>query len=123
MRVDEGVRPRNIGIQFTTDSNWQAIARKRRQLRAATKHREDEQLVDRVIIVQLSASESRKIYKLYQKWQRTKSPGGPDTLWDHQTKEKIFTHLLGKILSAEEMATALDLMRDYHQKYGERGQG
>ena len=98
----------NIGIQFTTETREAMLKNKKRQVKLANFNlhlqtdKKGDDITD-IVLVTLPLSGTKT---LYGKWRTEKrpAPGGPDKLWDNETKKLILRGVLGKIFSENALA-------------------
>lgn len=81
-----------IGIQFTI--NESATKHKEDQINKVKKNRMDRSLDD-IILITMPKSKASELYKT---WLENKKSGGPDKLWDKETKETLFKNIMNNIL-------------------------
>ncbi|MBU0707195.1 hypothetical protein KKG41_02375 [Patescibacteria group bacterium] len=106
--VEESEQPDTVGIQFTTSTAPYRLAKKQKQIDRAIERRKDEDDVDDILLVSIPMKE---IWEQYRAWKQTKSAGGPDKLWDDETKEKIFRGVMDGVLDPERIEEHLSAMR------------
>jgi hypothetical protein len=88
------------GIQFTTNESPEAQEYKRNQLDRVRDQVKREEHIDDLVLVTLPM---REFADVYTAWAQHKTPGGPEQMWDGQTKERIFRGLLKGFLKDEEL--------------------
>ncbi len=101
--VEESADARNIGIQFTTNTSQEAHERKERQVTRSKKHNEE---VDDIVIVRMPMD---YVKRLYNTWQRNKTPGGPEKNLETKDKRTIFSEVMKGIMTEEEI---MDFMEE-----------
>lgn len=87
---------KTVGIQFTLNPNKQE--KKLEQLQSAKAYTKG--VVDDMMLVVLPLSD---IQSIYDTWQEKKTPGGPEGLWDTNTKQKILQGILQNLVSEDEI--------------------
>ena len=45
----------------------------------------------------------KQVIRLFADWSASKLPGGPDSLWDLEVKEKLFKQVMKDLFSAEQI--------------------
>jgi hypothetical protein len=103
VRVDKtGGKNLAFGIQFTTDTSWEAHIRKNRQLgKARTKNRQEN--IDDMVLVEIDLQVVVK--DALDQWKKEQNPGGPDQNLPLKIKREIFFKLLKGIYSETEIQT------------------
>ncbi len=107
--VDTPEHRPDIAIQFTTALSPITIEHKHKQVSQAKGKidRDDSLHVKDLILIVLPIAH---VVDVFGEWQHTKKakrvPGGPDELWNMETKENIFKGLLEKIFSSEQIEHA-----------------
>lgn len=87
----------DVGIQFTINTDTEKQEIKERQVARSKMHLENMQ--DLVLVTMPSYNAG----KVYRRWNKTKTPGGPEKRWSNETKEAIFRGVLSKVLTSEEI--------------------
>lgn len=93
-----------IGIQFTLNKDKEE--HKKKQLKYAKRNlthgskRKHERGIDDIMLVVMPLD---KISKMYKAWQEKKTPGGPEMLWDDETKRSILSGVLKDLVPEDEI--------------------
>ena len=95
------------GIQFTVSQNRERIAEKETQVSRANSLLRPEDRLDKIILVSVAISH---ITDIYERWKSNPTPGGPEKLWDKETKKKIFERVLSDMLTPEELEKQWSLL-------------
>lgn len=88
------------GIQFTISQNKERLAEKERQRARANAMLKPEDRLEEIVLVSVPI---RHIQDVYARWKAHPAAGGPEKLWDIETKKEIFTNLLSGMLQSREI--------------------
>lgn len=100
VRVDVPKGKHDEGIQFTVNDKPEVQEYKRYQLDRVRESVKRQEHIDDIVLVTLP---SHEFADAYTAWVQHKTPGGPEQMWDGQTKERIFRGVLQGFLSPEEL--------------------
>lgn len=89
-----------LGIQFTTDPRPETAVRKEQQIRNAKRRLEKSDKVDDIVLVRIQFG---YVSDIFNEWNKTQAPGGPDKLLSQDIKEQIREQLLTGLFSPEEI--------------------
>lgn len=95
-RVEQSDTARDIGIQFTINTN--KTSHKEHQIQNAKKHLGND--IDDIVLVTLPIEQ---VNHLYKKWSDHKTPGGPEKSWSTDVQETIFRGVMQNVLSQDEI--------------------
>lgn len=114
--TSEGKDSGSIGIQLTLQQDPEILRRKERQITSAKKRMQDGELTDIVLV----SIKTESVNRLLRDWIKKGRPhGGPDALWDTQTKTRFLHTLLDGVLPRdllEKITTSLDPSDENLQK-------
>jgi len=97
----ERVRSELRGVQFTTNVDPHVQRHKARQVRRVNESLQDEDPVKDVVLVTMPARDIREAHK---DWLADPRPGGPDKLWDEETRKDVFAEVMKEMMPPEEIA-------------------
>jgi hypothetical protein len=100
VEAQEPTERKDVGVQFTTNSDRQTQKDKMRQIKTSKRNFGLED-IDDIVLVTLPLTETRDLYK--QWLEEGKLPGGPAKLWKKETEEDVFRKILGNIFEREQL--------------------
>ncbi len=96
--VEEDEKAHLIGVQFSTAKRRMG---KQKRVRQAAEHARAVGFpFEDIIIVRVPL---KQVIRLFADWSASKLPGGPDSLWDLEVKEKLFKQVMKDLFSAEQI--------------------
>ena len=100
---------RNVGIQFTINTQQKNIERKEEQIERARQNLRKEDHIDDIMLVSIPIEKTKEVYA---EWEKDKMPGGPDKSWDKEIKEAIFKKVLSGVLEDENIEKQWQLIQN-----------
>jgi hypothetical protein len=100
VRVEVPNGKHDEGIQFTVNDRPEIQEHKRQQINRVREEVKKQEHIDDIVLVTMPSHEFADAYRA---WVQHKTPGGPEQMWDGQTKEHIFRGVLQGFLSPEEL--------------------
>jgi hypothetical protein len=79
-----------LGIQFTTDPRPETRNRKLRQIERSKRELNKTDKIDDIVLVRVQFG---YVSELWERWNKTQAPGGPDKLLDPEIKKQIVDQL------------------------------
>jgi hypothetical protein len=107
--VDVQADDAHVGIQFTINPTRHAQHHKEKQI---AKAKQNLQPGDRVKDIVLVAIPLDDVLERYGAWKKRRTPGGPDALWDAETKRKILRGVLHGFIPDEEIERTCGKIED-----------
>ncbi len=104
--VEEDEKAHSIGIQFSTAKR--RMGKQKRVREAAEYARTIGSPVQDIILVKVPL---KQVIQLFADWSVSKPPGGPDSFWDSEVKEKLFKQVMKDLFSAEQITAMWNQIR------------
>ncbi|MCI0565923.1 hypothetical protein L0Y46_01865 [bacterium] len=98
--VNKQEKQTSFGIQFSIGRHEKLLKKKKKKFNAVYEDMKEKSGLDDIIFVNIPL---QGINELYNTWARNRVPGGPDKLWDDDTKETLLRGLLQGIMTEEEI--------------------
>ncbi len=101
VKVEANQSSKTTGIQFTINDTAENMLTKQYQLDRVRERKMAEHIVDDVVLVSIPLFQ---VTNLYLQWKEQGRPcGGPDALWDEETKWQVFDQVLRGVYSDREI--------------------
>lgn len=100
VRVEADEHAERVGVQMTTSTSPDLLAHKQGQVERSKHHLKSADEVDDIVLVSVPL---QNITERYARWNEMKSSGGPDKLWDIETREAIFREVLAGVFKPDEI--------------------
>ncbi|MDO8669540.1 MAG: hypothetical protein Q7K65_04570 [Candidatus Buchananbacteria bacterium] len=98
---EENSEKSKLGIQFTITSQSLNLAKKKKQIAQVKATMAEEIELDDIVLVNIKLKE---LGEIYNQWHNSgRSSGGPDKLWDMETKKEIAQGVFQGLMTQEEI--------------------